>query len=131
MRIELHQDYLLHYINEVIRMGTQALWLTNQETVEVESILDSSPSMKYDSLVFLAKKEDGSVIMIDRRDIILDEEQLLIDELADILYCNKIPVHNERYSIIMKQFIVKGVPYVKRLGDRKPKQQTLDLFDAG
>jgi hypothetical protein len=31
----------------------------------------------------------------------------------------------------MKQFIVKGVPYVKRLGDRKPKQQTLELFDAG
>jgi hypothetical protein len=131
MKIEIQQDYLLHYINEVIFMGTHALWLTNQETVVVESVLDSSPSMKYESLVFLAKKEDGSVIMIDRRDIILDEEQLLIDELADILYSSKTPVHNERYSIIMKQFIVKGVPYVKRLGDRKPKQQTLELFDAG
>jgi hypothetical protein len=118
-------------MNEVILMGTQALWLTNQEKVEVESIIDSNPSMKYESLVFLAKKEDGSVIMIDRRDIILDEEQVLIDELADILYSSKAPVHNERYSIIMKQFIFKGVPYVKRLWDRKPQQQTLDLFDAG
>jgi hypothetical protein len=112
-------------------MGTHALWLTNQEKVEVESILDSSSSMKYESLVFLAKKEDGSVIMIDRRDIILDEEQVLIDELADILYTNKTPVHNERYSIIMKQFIFKGVPYAKRLCDRKPKQQAFELFDVG
>ncbi|WP_155702316.1 hypothetical protein [Paenibacillus psychroresistens] len=131
MKIETQQDYLLHYMNEVILMGTQALWLTNQEKVEVESIIDSNPSMKYESLVFMAKKEDGSVIMIDRRDIILDEEQVLIDELADILYSSKTPVHNERYSIIMKQFIFKGVPYVKRLWDRKPQQQTLELFDAG
>jgi hypothetical protein len=112
-------------------MGTSALWLTNEEKVEVESIIDSTPSMKYESLVFLAKKEDGSVIMIDRRDIILDEEQVLIDELADILYSRKTPVHNERYSIIMKQFIFKGVPYVKRLGERKPKQQSFELFDVG
>ena len=126
----MQHDYLLHYLNEVILMGTHALWLTNQEKVEVESILESKSSMKYESLIFLAKKEDGSVIMIDRRDIILDEEQVLIDELADILYTNKTPVHNERYSIIMKQFLFKGVPYAKRLKDRKPKQQTFELFDV-
>jgi hypothetical protein len=112
-------------------METYALWLSNQEKVEVEAIIDSDPSYKYESLVFRAKKKDGSIIMIDRRDIILDEEQILIDELADILYHSKSPVHHERYSIIMKQFIIKGVPYVRRLGERKPKQQTFNLFDAG
>jgi len=112
-------------------MGTCALWLSNQEQVEVEATIDSNSFFKYESLSFIAKKQDGSSIVIDRRDILLAEEQVLIDELAEILYHSKSPVHNERYSMIMKQFITKGVPYVKRLWDRKPKQQTFDLFDAG
>jgi hypothetical protein len=112
-------------------MGTFALWLSKEEKVEVEAVIDSDPSFKYDSLSFKAKKQDGSTILIDRRDIILDEEQILIDELADILYHSKSPVHNERYSIIMKQFIFKGVPYAKQLWERKPKQEIMDLFVAG
>jgi hypothetical protein len=112
-------------------MGTFALWLSNQEKVEVQAIIDTNPCFKYDSLIYKVKKKDGSIIMIDRSDIILDEEQLLIDELADILYSNKSPVRNERYSIIMKQFIFKGVPYARRLSERKPKQQMFNLFDAG
>jgi hypothetical protein len=110
-------------------MGTFALWLSNQEKVEVEAVIDSNPYFKYDSLSYKVKKKDGSIMMIDRSDIILDEEQLLIDELADILYNSKSPVRNKRYSIIMKQFIYKGVPYARRLGERKPKQQTFNLFD--
>jgi hypothetical protein len=112
-------------------MSTFALWLSHQEKVEVEAVIDSNPCFKYDSLIYKAKKNDGSIIMIDRSDIILDEEQLLIDELADILHSNKSPVRNERYSIIMKQFIYKGVPYARRLRERMPKQQTLNLFDVG
>jgi hypothetical protein len=112
-------------------MGTFAFWLSNQEKVEVEAIIDSDSHFKYESLIFKAKKKDGSIIMIDRRDIILDDEQILIDELADILYHSKSPIHNKRYSIIMKQFIIKGVPYVQRLWECKPKQQTIDLFVAG
>jgi hypothetical protein len=115
-------------------METFALWLSKQEKVEVEAIIDSNPTGKYKNLSFRAKQKDGSIIMIERQDIILDEEQVLIDELAEILYHSKLQSQHERYSFIMKQFIVRGVPYVNRLWNRKPKinqQVTLDLFDAG
>lgn len=112
-------------------MGTFAIWLSNQEKVEVEAVIPSDPYFKYESLMFKAKKKDGSTIMIDRSDIILEEEQVLIDELADILYQSKSPVQNKRYSTIMKQFIFNGVPYARRLRDRKPIQQSFNLFDAG
>lgn len=117
----------------VIDMETFALWLSKQEKVEVEAVIDSNPTGKYKSLSFRAKQKDGSIIMIERQDIILDEEQVLIDELAEILYHSKLQSQHERYAFIMKQFIVRGVPYVNRLWNRKPKlnqQITLDLFDV-
>jgi hypothetical protein len=55
----------------------------------------------------------------------------MIDELANILYHSKQPVQHERYSYIMRQFIMKGVPYVNKLQTKKPQQQSLDLFNAG
>lgn len=127
---------LLHPIQciGVVDMEISALWLSRQEKVKVEAIIDSNPSNKYKSLSFRAKQKDGSIIVIDRHDIILDEEQVLIDELAEILYHSKLQSQHERYSFIMKQFIVSGVPYVNRLGNRKPRmnqQVTLDLFGVG
>jgi hypothetical protein len=115
-------------------MVTSALWLSKQEKVEVEAIIETNPNGKYKNLTYRVKKKDGSTILIDRQDIILDEEQILIDELAEILYHSKLKSQHERYSFIMKHFIVKGVPYVSRLWNRKPKvnqQQTLDLFGVG
>ncbi len=115
-------------------MEISALWLSKQEKVEVEAIIDLNPSSKYKTLSFRAKKKDGSIIVIERHDIILDEEQILIDELAEILYHSKLQSQHERYSFIMKQFIVRGVPYVNRLGIRKPRmhhQVSLDLFGVG
>jgi hypothetical protein len=114
-------------------METFALWVSKQEKVEVEAVIDPNPSNKYKNISFRAKLKDGSTIMIDRQDIILDEEQLLIDELAEILYHRKLQSQHERYAFIMKQFIIKGVPYVNRLGHRKPKlnqQLSIDLFDV-
>lgn len=112
-------------------MGTFAFCLSKQEKVEIEAIFDSNPSFKFGNMIYQAKQKDGTITMIDRGDIILDEEQVLIDELADILYQSKSPVQNKRYSIIMKHFIFKGVPYVRNLSERMPKQQSLDFFVAG
>lgn len=112
-------------------MGTPAYWLSGQEKVEVEAVVETNGYGKYISPRFQAKRQDGSMTLIDRSDIILEDEQALIDELAQILYTSKQPVQHERYSVIMRQFIVKGVPYVSKLKNRKPQQQTLDLFHAG
>lgn len=112
-------------------MSANALWLSMQEPVMVETVVESTDVSRYGSPRYQARRQDGSLIMIDRSDIILAEEQLLIDELAHILYNSKNPVQHERYSVIMRQFIGKGVPYVSWLRKRKPEQQTIDLFDAG
>ena len=111
-------------------MGMSALWLSTQEPVVVEEILEPGDFKKYNSPRFHARRQDGTTIMIDRRDIILEEEQALIDELAHILFNSKNPVQHERYAIIMRQFIIKGVPYVNRLQKRKPHQESLDLFSV-
>ena len=114
-------------------MGTGAFWLSRQERVEVESIVHSDPYEKYKATQFQVRRYDGSRMTIDRRDIILEDEQQLIDELAGILYSGRKDAQHERYASIMRQFLVNGVPYVSRLMTRKPKanhQQSLDLFDV-
>ncbi len=112
-------------------MARSAYWLSKKETVVVEQILEKTPYGRYATPKFQATLQDGSRIMIDRSDIILDEEQAMIDELAHILYHSKQPAQHERYAYIMRQFIINGVPYVNRLQTRKPQQQSLDLFHAG
>ncbi len=112
-------------------MARTAFWLSKKETVEVEQILEKTQYARYATPKFQARLQDGSKIMIDRSDIILDEEQAMIDELAQILYHSKQPGQHERYAYIMRQFIVNGVPYVNRLQTSKPQQQTLDFFHAG
>jgi hypothetical protein len=46
MSVEIHPCCLLHFINEVIFMGTFALWRSNQEKVEVEAFIDSDSHFK-------------------------------------------------------------------------------------
>jgi len=112
-------------------MGTMAYWLSGQERVEVEAIVETNSYGKCWSPRFQAKRQDGSITTIDRSDIILEDEQALIDELAHILYSSKYPVQHERYAVIMRQFLVRGVPYVAKLRNRKPHQEALDLFSVG
>lgn len=110
-------------------MGTPAYWLSAQEKVEVEAVFENRQYGRCWNPRFQAKRADGSRAWIDRADIILDEEQALIDELSMILQSSKHPLQHERYAFIMRQFIMKGVPYVSCLKTRKPEQ--LDLFHAG
>lgn len=112
-------------------MSVNGLWLSKQESVVVEAVVEATDVTRYGSPRFQVRRQDGSMITIDRSDIILADEQQMIDELAQILYSSKNPVQHERYSVIMRQFIVKGVPYVSWLRKRKPVQQSIDLFDAG
>lgn len=114
-------------------MGTGAFWLSRQERVEVEELVHADPHERYKLPKFQVKRYDGSRTTVDRRDIILEDEQQLIDELAAILYGGRKEAHHERYAFIMRQFLVNGVPYVSRLMTRKPKsnhQQSFDLFDV-
>lgn len=116
-------------------MGTVAYWLSRQEKVEVEEVIDAQPYHKYTHPTFRIRRSDGSTVLIERRDILLQEELKLIDELAHILYHQKNPpAKHARYADIMRYFLLKGVPYVTRLQMKKPvhvHQQMLDLYDAG
>jgi hypothetical protein len=111
-------------------MGTNALWLSRQERVQAEPA-DGGRTGKYRNVVFQARSCDGSVHWIDRTDILLDEEQAMIDELAHIVFSSKNPAQNGRYALIMKQLISRGVPYAGWLMKRKPRQESIDLFHAG
>lgn len=106
-------------------------WLSNQERVEVESVIEGKRYGKFASPRYRIRRQDGSTAIIDRREIILDEEQALVEELHAILSRHRHPVKHERYAVIMKQLIARGVPYASRIGKDKPKQQSLDWFDAG
>lgn len=115
-------------------MRTSAYWLSRQERVEVEERIEEKPYRKYANPVFRVRRMDGSAALVERRDILLQEEEQLIDELAHILYHSKQPAKHERYAWIMRYFLANGVPYVHRLQMKKPAgagQQMLDLCDVG
>jgi len=99
--------------------------------VEVVSVIEVNGYGKFPAPRYRVRRMDGSTLTVDRRDIILDEEQALIDELSRILSQSDQPARHERYSAIMRQFISRGVPYASRLRKDKPGQQIFDLFDAG
>jgi hypothetical protein len=117
-------------------MSTNALWISHQERVEVLSSvqLDQHAHKRYMEPKYRARRSDGSIVMIERRDILLREEEEIIDELAHILNQSHNPARNERYSHIMHYLIRKGVPFTTRLQNQLPKhrlQQSLDLPDVG
>lgn len=111
-------------------MGTNAVWLSRQERVMAEPAADGRPG-KYRNALFQVRCADGSMHVIDRTDIILDEEQAMIDELAHIVFSLKNPAGHARYAMIMKQLISRGVPYAGWLMKRKPRQASIDWFHAG
>lgn len=112
-------------------MGTNALWLSGQSRVLAMPADKGEGHDKYRRDVFRASREDGSTILIDRTDIILDEEQAMIDELADIVFSLKNPARHARYGYLMKQLLSRGVPYARWLMKRKPRQESMNVFDAG
>ncbi|GIQ69585.1 hypothetical protein XYCOK13_24090 [Xylanibacillus composti] len=111
-------------------MRTKGLWLSMDEVVEVESVTEGMPYERYRSPMFKVKRQDGSAAEVERRDILLTEEEQLIDELATILYSSKNPARHERYAAIMRQLIMQGIPYVSQLQRRKPQQEALNLYDV-
>lgn len=112
-------------------MRKMGLWLSMDEVVEVESVTEGKPYERYRSPMFKVKREDGTAAEVERRDILLREEEPLIDELAAILYSCKNPVRHERYAAIIRQLIMQGIPYVSQLQRRKPQQEALNLSDVG
>lgn len=112
-------------------MKSNATWLSRQERVEAELDTEAANAGKYRNVAFLARREDGSRLRIERTDILLDEERAMIEELAHIVFYAKNPAHHPRYSFLMKQLISRGVPYAGWLMKRKPNQESIDLFHAG
>jgi len=111
-------------------METNALWLSGRERVKAEPVAGDRTA-KYRDAVFRARLADGSVRLIDRRDILFDDEREMIDELAGIVFSSKNPARHERYVWLMKQLIGRGVPYAGWLMKRKPRQVSLEWFHAG
>jgi len=116
-------------------MGASALWLSRQERVEVEDVVDANPYGRYKHPVFRIRRSDGTAVEVERRDILLQEEERLIDEMAQILYHSGNPAaRHPRYAELMRYFLAQGVPYVHRLQMKKPVQAAqiaFDLYDAG
>jgi hypothetical protein len=115
-------------------MGAAAYWLSRQERVEVESVIHANPHQRYSAPVFRIRRSDGTFAEVERSDILLQEEERLIDELAQILYHSSLKAQHHRYAELMRYFLAQGVPYVHRLRLKKPEQENqavMDLFDAG
>lgn len=113
--------------------GELALWISQQERVEVIAV-SGNPAFKYAEPTYQARRFDGSIVSIGRKDILLPEEERLIDELADILRRSSNPARHDRYGIIMLSLMRKGVPFRHKLEMRLPAkhaQLTFALSDVG
>ena len=115
-------------------MGAAAYWLSRQEKVEVEAIIHANPHQRYAHPIFRIRRSDGTSAEVERRDILLQEEEQLIDELAQILYHSSLSAKHPRYAELMRYFLAQGVPYVHRLRLKRPPKETqlvMDWVDAG
>lgn len=111
-------------------MGNSALWLSQHEKVQVKEIVRNR-HQRYAVPLYCVILSDGSQRWIQRNDIVLEEEEKLIDELARILYRSKYPARHVRYAEIMRHLLANGVPYVERLQSKKPQQvQQMELNDV-
>lgn len=102
--------------------GEQALWISQQERVEVIAVT-GNPAFKYAEPTYQVRRRDGSTASVGRKDILLPEEERLIDELADILRRYQNPARHDRYSFIMLSLMRKGVPFRHKLETRLPAKQ--------
>ena len=114
-------------------MSNRALWLSHQEWVEIISQQGKPTHEKYKDPEYKVRCSDGTTAWISRQDLLLQEEEKMIAELALILNRDRNPAKNERYFSIMNHFIKCRVPYVKRLEHqlaKKPFQQTMNLNEV-
>lgn len=111
-------------------MRTHALWLSNQEYVEIEPSSIPKMSSKNREPLYKAKRSDGSIVMIGRKDILFQEERELIQELALIVIQRKFKANQDRYAYIMRYLLRNGVPFsatLEALVSGRAEQQTLNF----
>ncbi|KIL41086.1 hypothetical protein SD70_09840 [Gordoniibacillus kamchatkensis] len=109
------------------------MWISQQERVDILEVIGSA-NLKYAEPVYRVRRKDGTVATVGRKDIVLAEEELLIEELADILRRFPNPARHERYGFIMLSLMRKGVPFRQKLEARLPAkygQQTMVLSEVG
>ena len=96
----------------------QACWLSHEERVEVVGYKSRNKLSTYAETQYRALRTDGSMVLINRKDILLEDEEKLIDELASILKVFNNPTRSERYGLIFKSLMKQGTPFHKRLEQR-------------
>ncbi|CAG7651440.1 hypothetical protein ACFQI7_28210 [Paenibacillus allorhizosphaerae] len=95
-----------------------ASWLSRQERVEVVKCPEVLRPKPLRSSTFRAISQDGSLVFIDRQDILLQDEETLIEELAQILKKYNNPQRSDRYSLILRQLLKNEVPFYRPLEQR-------------
>lgn len=109
-----------------------ASWLSRQERVEVVKCPVTTKPKIWHSSSYRAKCQDGSLVLIERKDILLEEEEVLIDELARILKTYNNPQRSDRYSLILRQLMKNEVPFYRpleqRLSESKSNQLLLSMM---
>lgn len=92
-----------------------ASWLSHQERVEVVKVPIATKTKTWNSSSYRAKRQDGSLVFIERNDILLEDEETLIEELARILKTYNNPQRSDRYSLILRQLMKNEVPFYRPL----------------
>lgn len=105
-----------------------ASWLSREERVEVVKCPVTTKTKVWHSTSFRTKRRDGSLVLIERKDILLEEEEVLIDELARILKTYNNPKRSDRYSLILRQLMKNEVPFYKPLEQRMSESKNEQLL---
>jgi hypothetical protein len=91
-----------------------AKWISMDEPVEVVSVVKEN-KYSYQDIRFLVKRADGNFVSIERIDILLQEEEAMISELASIFRKYNNPFRSERYKLIMRTLVKEHIPFGKQL----------------
>ncbi len=97
-----------------------AIWRSHNETVEVTRAISSK---LWKDTKFRIKCKDGTTQLVERADILLNEEEALIEELASILKQYRQPPRSARYKEIMFRLLETGVPFNERLKSLMEKER--------
>ncbi|MDQ0896399.1 MULTISPECIES: hypothetical protein [unclassified Paenibacillus] len=105
-----------------------ASWLSREERVEVVKCPVTTRPKTLHSSAYRAKRQDGSVVFIERKDILLEDEETLIEELARILKTYNNPQRSDRYSLILRQLMKNEVPFYRPLEQRMSESNNEQLL---
>lgn len=115
-------------------MGMYAVWLSGKQKVVVLEAVEKRMDGRSEEGWFKVELHDGSIMELGRKDLLFQEEEKMINELAGILIQKINPAKSDRYFSIMHYLMERNVPYVNYLQSKlihKPKQQALELSDVG